>query len=1067
MRNFLATLLLLCIASSTQLFAQQTDHILGELLVQFEPGSQPESIVKEYQRLNGQSTQLKIDRVVSEPLRIYLVSFDHGTVHEKLLKSELQRDRNISVAQFNHHLEERQTVPDDPEYNLQWYWKNTGQTGGTPGADVSAELAWDLTTGGETAVGQKVVVAVMENADRSHPEIVPNLWFNTAEIPGNGIDDDDNGYVDDFNGWDVGSQTDNITPSGHGTSVSGMIGAVGNNIQGVAGLNWNVEIMHVDYGSLNEANVIAAYTYPYVMRKAYNESGGSRGAFVVSTNASWGINFGNPADAPLWCSFYDSLGVEGVLNCGATANLDIDIDVESDLPTGCSSEYMVAVTATDHNDVRTFSGFGQTTIDVGAPGEDVYLPTSNGGYTTTSGTSFASPLVAGMIALMYSAPCSSLGAEAIADPAATAAKVRDAIFAGVDPVANLTTETVYGGRVNAYASMQLLLAQCGPCPAPFGVTADVVTDTEASISWTSTDSTLFTALRFREAGMTEWTDTILNVTSPYTFVNLTACTDYELQLEDTCADTISGWTDTFSFRTDGCCEAPDMVEVDVLNDTTALVSWNFVLAANSYNLVYSDEEGNVTQVDGLTETQLLLEDLMVCTEYRVSLQTVCDTGATNFGQEIIFETGGCGACTDFEYCPSEGEDASFEWIDSIAIDAFTNASGNNEGYAFFEDQDLTLATFGIYDFTLDVGYSGQTYDEWVKVFIDLNQDGEFDESAEIVYNSEGLFENQTSGALIVPGDALPGFTRMRVVMRWNNEPGACTPSFNYGEVEDYCVTIVEGEPPLCEQPTDLTATDVSFTSANLSWTGSAAAISYEVELRPVGTPTWTAITVDDDTALVLSGAQDCTEYEFRVRSICVGDTTDFTEPFLFTTECFPACDMIPTGLDTAVVNETSMLIVWDEVDIAENYTLRVRNTAEGPDDWTEYQSPNASETVGDLEACAEYEFQVRANCASGEGDYSEGVVRATDCLISTEDPNATHSLIVQPNPMYSETTFTLKGWNLTRLRFRLIDATGKVVRDREVERQFTVDRAELSAGIYFYQITNNGAYVTTGRLVVQ
>jgi subtilisin family serine protease len=143
------------------------------------------------------------------------------------------------------------------------------------------------------------------------------------------------------------------------------------------------------------------------MRRLYNETDGEKGAFVVATNASWGINGGEPADSPLWCAMYDSLGAQGVLNCGATANNNVDVDVVGDLPTACPSDFMISVTATNIDDMRTFSAYGATTIDVGAPGDNVYTTSISGGYGTTSGTSFASPLTAGVIGLLYSAPCAS------------------------------------------------------------------------------------------------------------------------------------------------------------------------------------------------------------------------------------------------------------------------------------------------------------------------------------------------------------------------------------------------------------------------------------------------------------------------------------------------------------------------------------------------------------------------------------------------------------------------------------------------------------------------------------
>jgi subtilisin family serine protease len=109
------------------------------------------------------------------------------------------------------------------------------------------------------------------------------------------------------------------------------------------------------------------------------------------------------ADAPLWCAFYDTLGAHGILSAGATANLNIDIDANGDLPTACPSEYLLSVTALNHNNERTFSAFGLTQVDFGAPCEDIYTTRRNYGYGTTSGTSFASPVAAGLVALLYSA----------------------------------------------------------------------------------------------------------------------------------------------------------------------------------------------------------------------------------------------------------------------------------------------------------------------------------------------------------------------------------------------------------------------------------------------------------------------------------------------------------------------------------------------------------------------------------------------------------------------------------------------------------------------------------------
>ena len=220
--------------------------------------------------------------------------------------------------------------------------------------------------------------------------------------------------------------------------------------------------MQIDMGNgLSESNVISAYEYPKVMRDIYNESNGTAGAFVVATNASWGIDQANPVNYPIWCAYYDELGESGILNCGATTNSALNVDAVGDMPTACSSDYMVSVTATNDNDVRTFSGYGVTTIDLGAPGDQVYLPSGSSGYGNTSGTSFASPCVAGAIGLVYSVPCPDLAELSYSNPQAAADMVLGYIYEGVDLVPNLITEVVTGGRLNVANSVNLAVQACG------------------------------------------------------------------------------------------------------------------------------------------------------------------------------------------------------------------------------------------------------------------------------------------------------------------------------------------------------------------------------------------------------------------------------------------------------------------------------------------------------------------------------------------------------------------------------------------------------------------------------
>jgi hypothetical protein len=434
---------------------EQGDKVSDEIIVMFHAALDIAEFEKEFISVNGYRPSFHLIKQLSSLSHVYLFSYKEARSNSDDLLKVISENPLVRAAQYNHFVADRST-PNDPSFSQQWHHMQSADH------DIDSDLAWDITTGGVTANGDPIVVAVLEGGGTNwaHTDLIENHWINTGEIPGNNIDDDGNGYVDDVNGWNTSTNSDIISAGGHGTSVSGMIGAQGDNNQGGVGVNWNVGIMQVQMGGLTESNVIAAYSYPHVMRDMYNSSGGSQGAFVVATNASWGIDLADPANYPVWCAYYNDLGASGILNCGATANAQYNIDTQGDMPTGCSSDYMISVTATNSSDVRTFSAYGATTIDLAAPGENVYLPSSSSSYSSTSGTSFASPCVAGAIALVYSAPCTDLASNAISSPQATADLVRSYILNGVDQVEQLATETVTGGRLNVFNSLTLAMNNC-------------------------------------------------------------------------------------------------------------------------------------------------------------------------------------------------------------------------------------------------------------------------------------------------------------------------------------------------------------------------------------------------------------------------------------------------------------------------------------------------------------------------------------------------------------------------------------------------------------------------------
>jgi serine protease len=464
-----STFILLFVLSVFALQAQQPSGVVpGELLLRLQKGVNPEAFLAKINRLSGGGSGLFLKSTVVAEWDIYLFGYTPDYAGKEALLDLTRQQPEIDFALWNRYVEERSVTPDDPD----WFQQ----------ADMSlinAPEAWETSTGGLTFNGDTIVVAALEKgALLTHPDLAPNRFWNYDEIPDDGIDNDGNGFIDDFGGWNPITEQDDTGNNGaHGTAIFGIMGAVGNNGLGVTGVNWRIKMLNLS-GVDTDKDVVSATYYVFKMRQLYNNTNGDKGAFIVASNNSFGFNNQQPCSTPNlceWCGLFDSLGTVGVISVGATTNSNVNVDVVGDMPTTCKSEFLVAVTNVNNLGTKIPSGYGKISIDLGAPGgvgtyTTLNVGNNNPGYgTNIGGTSAATPHVTGAIGLLYSLGCEGFTSDAISNPAVCARRVRDAILNNTQPNSSLDSITVTGGVLDIKRAVDGVTELCKGSVGPLDV----------------------------------------------------------------------------------------------------------------------------------------------------------------------------------------------------------------------------------------------------------------------------------------------------------------------------------------------------------------------------------------------------------------------------------------------------------------------------------------------------------------------------------------------------------------------------------------------------------------------
>jgi len=433
-------LIIFLLACSVPAFSQDTKelgYVPGELLVKFRPGVS-RHLARATHRSFGSRTIKRFRRITIDHIKIP----ELWSVEEAI--SVYMLDPDVEYAEPN-YIRRAFLMPNDPDFGKLWGLHNTGQevngTSGTEDADIDAPEVWDTQTGSSS-----VVIALIDTgSDWNHEDLLDNIWNNSAEIPDNGIDDDENRYVDDIRGWDfVNGDNDPDDDNDaeeyyHGSHVSGIVASKGNNGVGITGVCWSASIMPLKmldangYGSVAheiEAIIYAIDNGAKIINVSLGGSGYSSGEYAAIESARDG-----------GLLFVAAAGNEGYGN--QESGWDNDVAGQEIYPAGYDLDNIVAVAASDYNDdLALWSNYGPTSVDVAAPGADIYSTKAGDSYQYLSGSSMASPHVSGLAALVW--------AE---DESLTYRQVRDRILNGVDVIATMSGKVLMSGRINAYNSI--------------------------------------------------------------------------------------------------------------------------------------------------------------------------------------------------------------------------------------------------------------------------------------------------------------------------------------------------------------------------------------------------------------------------------------------------------------------------------------------------------------------------------------------------------------------------------------------------------------------------------------
>ncbi|MEO1449469.1 MAG: GEVED domain-containing protein, partial [Bacteroidota bacterium] len=476
-----------------------------------------------------------------------------------------------------------------------------------------------------------------------------------------------------------------------------------------------------------------------------------------------------------------------------------------------------------------------------------------------------------------------------------------------DPCFNMFTQG-QANRMRAlfepggFRSPMLNSSGCCPvtaCPRPANVDAFGLTDSSVFVTWDDVATAVSFQLEYRPLGTNTWLTGPTTMDTSLVLTGLELCSTYEVRLASICPSDSGTFCQLKIVETEGCCRAPEDNSVLSFTADSNQVTWEAVFGATQYDLRLrlagsSDPWTDITTSD----TATVVNGLLPCAEYEYQIRPKCDTLGNEFTTLKTFFTAGCEACAEANYC-APASNNSLVFIETFGLGSINQFSGDNGGYGFFANTSDDLLIDSTYSLIFSRGGTFTLPVNW-KAWLDLNQDGDFTDPNELIFESGGTNDNLIQGLATIPPNAALGRTRLRIATKYEpnaNDPLVSCDTIGAGEYEDYCVNLIAP----CRTPENFVAIyDSASSSIFAQWQSAIYNDDFILQYRFLGDTAWTDVTGINGNFFnfIDSTLGGCAEYAFRVRTVCTDvPFSAASEPDTIKTACVVGIDPL---LDAAV-----------------------------------------------------------------------------------------------------------------------------------------------------------------------